>query len=485
MKNMLLAFVIALLFVEHMAMAVETESPGIVIAAEGTVQAQSATGIMRKLTLRSKIYVGDKITTGTGSVVQFLMIDDTIIAQGSNGELLLSKYAYTAAGDAECDLTIKEGAVRVVTGEIPKLNPEKFNVHMNLASVEVQGCSMAFESRGGKNKIHILGLGKKEKVVVHRHLGDADGGSLQNSDYKKDGVTIFLEDGKHTKVSKTDANDLTSLLSSFQSSKHKDSGLAKGLEIGRGEGHNRHDHGGHENDTGRGHERDHDDDNGDVIDPPSIPETPPPPEIDIETPPPPPPPPVVNDDDGTETPQSEYTVSGTGTDWEWGTWATDGELDRVDVSSSTIISEAAFQAIADGATRFDLTGNGDAAAAISHNGDRSLVEGTCALNVTVGDAVVPSWDAVISAGNAAGDALNFEADGTIHRDGTMEGNQLSYSLNVGGSSYNRGSITDESISGNLVGPGTGATPVTGAIGDYNFKHGTDAEVNGIFGTDLN
>jgi hypothetical protein len=184
-------------------------------------------------------------------------------------------------------------------------------------------------------------------------------------------------------------------------------------------------------------------------------------------------------------PTSVYTERGGGTDWSWGVWETDGILDKVEFKSSSIISATDIQAIMDGATRYDLTGSGTAAAVIRYAGASKLVEGTADLFVQIGNSIAPNWDGTFSMNNIDGDSLDFDASGTIQRDGLLTGNQTAYSMLVNGASFDRSSITAESITGHLVGPGASATPpITGAIGSFHFDHGGTATVDGGFGSDI-
>ena len=176
---------------------------------------------------------------------------------------------------------------------------------------------------------------------------------------------------------------------------------------------------------------------------------------------------------------------GAGTDWDWGRWDLNGMVQSVQVRSPSILSAANYQSIVNGATIYNLTGVGTAAAVLQNAGLKKLVSGSATLNVSVGQGRLPSWTGSFNMNNTAGDNLNFAVDGTITTVGQLQGATTAYSLMVNGSSFGQNSITAESIQGNLVGPGSGAKPITGAIGNYHFEHGNAAMVDGIFGADLN
>ena len=183
------------------------------------------------------------------------------------------------------------------------------------------------------------------------------------------------------------------------------------------------------------------------------------------------------------TPTRNFTTRGGGTDWKWGVWAFNGRAESVEFTSPKLLTATDFQSISSGSHLYNLSGNGSAAAVIRHNNGASLVEGTCTLNMQVGLSVTPNWDGTFSMNNAAGDALHFEAGGTLRTDGTLTGNETYYLLRVNGTDYDRTSITAEAINGRMVGVGPAAAP-SGAIGSYSFSHGPAAQVNGGFGADV-
>lgn len=187
---------------------------------------------------------------------------------------------------------------------------------------------------------------------------------------------------------------------------------------------------------------------------------------------------------GTPIPSSVYTTRGSGAGWEWGVWETEGALDSVDFRALQPISQSDFTAIANGTMFYDLSGSGAAAASILHNGSRELVEGTSSIFVQVGQGVTPTWDGDFSMNNTASDSLSFSVLGIIQPDGRMTGNQYNYMMQVHGTSFDGSSISAESISGVLVGPGSGSTPITGTAGTFSFDHGGAAQVQGGFGADL-
>lgn len=193
------------------------------------------------------------------------------------------------------------------------------------------------------------------------------------------------------------------------------------------------------------------------------------------------PPPDTPPDDTPATPV--FTAFGGGSHWSWGVWEQDNEPQSVEFSGTPLAS-ADVQGMVNGATLYNLSGSGSSAAVVKEGSTRHLLTGTADLSVQIGGAVMPTWDGIFSMGNGQGDSLDFSATGSIQQDGSLQGNQQSYQLTVGGHSYDRSSITFEDIHGYLVGDPLGAPPVSGAVGSFQFDHGSAATVQGGFGADL-
>jgi len=157
---------------------------------------------------------------------------------------------------------------------------------------------------------------------------------------------------------------------------------------------------------------------------------------------------------------------------------------------SKILWADQYQLIRNGANTYDLTGSGTAAALITDmvKGNKKFVQGSCGLDVLVGYGVKPAWNGSFNMSNSDSDSLSFNVNGgTILDDGRLTvitGNEVkNYSMQVNGVDFTPKPISWKMIEGRLVGPGGGQKP-TGAVGQFQFGHGTEAVVNGGFGTDL-
>jgi len=179
--------------------------------------------------------------------------------------------------------------------------------------------------------------------------------------------------------------------------------------------------------------------------------------------------------------------------WSWSVWEENGMPVSV-CFSGTAIAPVDFDAIAAGATLYNLTGSGVSGAIVREGGYSALVQGTCGLGVQIGNKVTPSWNGSFAMANGS-DSLNFTASGFFQAGNTLslDGSPISYTMVVKGTTYDNSQpaqpgdplpITSSTFSGALVGPGTGPTPITGVFGSFFFDHGGYASAQGGFGSDL-
>ena len=181
-----------------------------------------------------------------------------------------------------------------------------------------------------------------------------------------------------------------------------------------------------------------------------------------------------------------------GSDWSWGAWEQEimdlddeGEMvtyfDRGTFVTGNTITGQEFRDIRDGGIIYNLSGTGQAGAAITAKQRSEFMTGEVELNVLVGGGVTPTWNGDFDV--AGGESqLQFSSSGSIDGNGRLNGSLDTYSLNAFGET--KGPPVAQVITGNLVGPGTGDTPVTGAVGQFNFNHNDGTKVDGAFGADL-
>ena len=96
MKKLLsLLWILLLLFILPVELnaANPDDSIGSVVAIRGKVTAADPEGSIRKLSLKSKIYLKDTLKTEKRSRLQVMFIDNTIVSLGPNSEMIISDKA--------------------------------------------------------------------------------------------------------------------------------------------------------------------------------------------------------------------------------------------------------------------------------------------------------------------------------------------------------------------------------------------------------
>jgi hypothetical protein len=464
--------VLAALAVCLVAVAAGGEAIGHVIALQGTASARGADGTRRALALRAPVHLNDTIVTAPGARLQIMFSDDSILSQGERSEMVIDTYVYAPndkPGNAAAMRLVK-GLFRMVTDKITKLNPERFKVKTHMATIGIRGCDVGFRIEPGQEDILGLGLGAGETLVVNR-LDETAPGPAQ-VEIQQVNRMLRLRTDEPMRVRPLPPDVLAAFFRRLHPQPPARTSRMQAATVPGTAG-----------DTG-------------ATEAPTVPDVPPPlldppaaqrptqqPGLEPEPQPDPEPEPEP------EQPWERFTRRGGGTDWNWGIWESGvgddpGTVDAVAFNSEQDLDDDAFARNVFNGTPRTLVGQGEAAAVVSHDGERTLVTGPCQLTVTLGKDVNPAWNSTVSMSNGDNHSCAFSAQGSVSDDGRFAGEASEYLLRVDGQAFDNGTITAQSMAGRLVGPGDGETPVTGGIAEYSFQHGPDTRVDGGFGADL-
>ena len=85
----------------------------------------------------SPVRVGDELSTGPEARLAVRFTDGTLLTLGADTRITVDEYVYSPDGSLLLDMA--GGAFRIISGEIARLNPEKFTVHTPLASIGIRG----------------------------------------------------------------------------------------------------------------------------------------------------------------------------------------------------------------------------------------------------------------------------------------------------------------------------------------------------------
>lgn len=97
--------------------------------------------------------VKDKIITTSGSRVQVILKDNTVVTIGPNSSFVFDAYKFGGKDDSEVKMHIDRGFFRSVTGKIGKLAPERFKVKTASATIGIRGTDFSALMSEGKETI--------------------------------------------------------------------------------------------------------------------------------------------------------------------------------------------------------------------------------------------------------------------------------------------------------------------------------------------
>lgn len=196
-------------------------------------------------------------------------------------------------------------------------------------------------------------------------------------------------------------------------------------------------------------------------------------------------------------------VSG-GKNWSWGIWDSETSIDMGGGATETeyarghyvvgeTLSPAAFQALVAGAQSYLLRTPAGQPGHVSATltglpNYRQFLEGEANLTVHIpGGGAPATWHGRFTGGKPGEDSfdIQYATPRPISANGHLRGGVPdSYALHAHGMTYDGGTLTDAQMTGNLVGPGVGPRPITGAIGEGRFAHSDGTVLNLTYGTDL-
>src|SRR5574344_2961572 len=104
-----------------------------------------------RLNISDQISNNDFIETKTNSKVKITFIDNTIITIGKESSLKIEDYFFDSnnKNSAKTELNVSKGAFHAITGQIGKVNPEKFKLKTKNATIGIRGT----EFYGDENRI--------------------------------------------------------------------------------------------------------------------------------------------------------------------------------------------------------------------------------------------------------------------------------------------------------------------------------------------
>src|SRR3989339_701959 len=175
-------------------------SIGRIIAIDGEVKAIGVDGRERILSLKSDVFMNDRIVSSAGAKLQIRFTDDTVISQGEKSEMTIDQYVYNPADkqNVNCSVKMMKGVFRTITGKITELNPERFKVKTTLATIGIRGCELGFRLQGNREDVYVINLPRGHSILIEKIVADeaAKGGVIGAADrimkILNDGVAVTI-----------------------------------------------------------------------------------------------------------------------------------------------------------------------------------------------------------------------------------------------------------------------------------------------------
>ncbi|MGE4519383.1 MAG: FecR domain-containing protein [Desulfobacteraceae bacterium] len=115
-------------------------------------------GNSRELSVKSEIYLNDRIETGKNSRLQILFYDETIAGMGPESTLIVKDFKWNDR-EQKFEAEAKEGLFHIMGGKIVNTAPQNFKIDTPVASIGIRGSMFAF--RVAPKNISVVFLGGK------------------------------------------------------------------------------------------------------------------------------------------------------------------------------------------------------------------------------------------------------------------------------------------------------------------------------------
>jgi len=157
-----MAFVLTGLIIAASGLSAGTSDPvqaGVAAAVKGDVKvtppADKAPHVLKS---GDKVFMSDKVETGTDGQLQILLLDQTVFTLGPLSAITVDEFVYDPANDdGKVKASMLKGIFRVVSGKVAHKKPENMSVDLPAGSIGFRGTNVAGIIDGNKSTIVLLG----------------------------------------------------------------------------------------------------------------------------------------------------------------------------------------------------------------------------------------------------------------------------------------------------------------------------------------
>lgn len=161
---------------------------GAIETATGTVTVVHPDGTRAELHKGDPVFQGDVIETSGGGAFGLTFVDKTVLSMGDNGRIVLDEMIFDpSAGLGALNLSLVQGTISFVTGQIAKMGPDAMLLHTPVATMGIRGTKVAVDYHEGK-------------PLSVANLEEAPGVSGEIVVYNEHGVTVLNQIGMATTI---------------------------------------------------------------------------------------------------------------------------------------------------------------------------------------------------------------------------------------------------------------------------------------------
>jgi hypothetical protein len=135
----------------------------------------NAAGAVEPLRLGAQLSTGDRIITGKDAIAILVFSDQGRVSLRADSELVIRRYNVDASGaDTRLELDLVRGAMRQISGDAARLQPERYRLNTPVAAIGVRGTDFLAKISGNAMETFVH---EGMIVVLPRTNGCAEGAS--------------------------------------------------------------------------------------------------------------------------------------------------------------------------------------------------------------------------------------------------------------------------------------------------------------------
>lgn len=121
----------------------------------------------RQLGSGEPIYMGDRITTGTGGGLQVMLLDQSVLTLGENGQIVIDELVYDpGTNTGKLNFNVVKGAFRYISGQIAKDDPRNVTIDLPMGTIGIRGTIVGGVVQGDTALVALLGPGGENNTMA-------------------------------------------------------------------------------------------------------------------------------------------------------------------------------------------------------------------------------------------------------------------------------------------------------------------------------